>query len=96
MKRLVEAELVARGWEKMDPPEDWGLLVEDACSGLLRVPGEEGPVADAARLHLARRSPGAPPKNLEFSGLLVEWTHTLTPYATAWRPCGSKEMTRSR
>eukprot|EP00972_Heterocapsa_arctica_P109266 16090192-Heterocapsa_arctica.AAC.1 len=63
MKKLVETELVSRGWEKMDPPEDWGLLVEDACRGLLHVPGE-GPVADAARLQLARRSPGAPPKSL--------------------------------
>eukprot|EP00972_Heterocapsa_arctica_P037416 5507816-Heterocapsa_arctica.AAC.1 len=49
----------------MDPPEGWGLLVEDSCRGLPQLPGEVGPMAGAARLHLARRNPSAPPKQLE-------------------------------
>ena len=96
LQQFVEKELLARGWRQLQPPDDWGRLMDDACQGLLRVPRvprETGPTEEAARLHLIRRRPGCLPRAPRAHGSLVEWAHTHTPYADAWRRRGGDAKT---
>ena len=92
VKSLVEEDLLGRGWTKLEPPDAWGQLVDEACRGLLRIPGEEGDSADAARLHLRRRSPTPIPRGVRGRGLLLEWGEHLTPYGNAWRRIGGDAL----
>ena len=56
LEAMVHSELEEKGWEKLDPPEEWGQLMEEAKDRLLRLSGEKG---DAA--HAARRRPSVIP-----------------------------------
>ena len=51
-------ELATKDWVRLEPPEDWGQLLSDAKERLLRIPGETGPLAEAALRHRALRRPG--------------------------------------
>ena len=55
---IVHSTLATKGWTRREPPCDWGQLVADAKDHLLRrLPGEEGPIAEAALRHRALRRP---------------------------------------
>lgn len=60
LKGKVEAELQAKGWEKLAPPVAWGQLVSDAVELLMRLPGEWGGQGQQALIHHARRRPLGP------------------------------------
>ena len=58
---IVHDTLATQGWNRLEPPAAWGQLAADAREHLLRLPGEEGPVAEAALRHKAlRRAPPVP------------------------------------
>ena len=80
----VHSELHRKGWERLQPPEHWGALVEDAKQRILRIPGEKGGTADAALRHFHLKRPPQVPRSL--AGLQAyEIGDLLRNYERAWR-----------
>ena len=51
--KKVHSELLRKGWTRIEPPEAWGKMLAEAKEHLLRLPGEDGPIAEAALRHRA-------------------------------------------
>ena len=60
----VHEEMEVKGWQRLEPPEEWGKLVEDAQNRVLRIPGEAGETAKAALKHFQLRRPAPVPRAL--------------------------------
>ena len=85
----MHSELSRKGWERLQPPEHWGALVEDAKQRILRIPGEKGDTADAALRHFHLRKPAQVPRSL--AGLRAcEIGDLLRNYERAWRANGGE------
>ena len=87
--RKVHDELEREGWERLEPPAEWGQIVADAKDLLLRLPGEEGPPALAALRQRALRRPAAIPQTITFEGqTALELGEQLKPYLDAFLQLG--------
>jgi hypothetical protein len=90
----VRETLAVKGWKKLEPPEHWGQLLNDAHQRLLRIPGETGTGAGAAWRQLERRRQATEPPCLSGGTLGQEMLmgcavhHLLRNYETAWRELG--------
>eukprot|EP00959_Pyramimonas_sp_CCMP1952_P445201 9321903-Pyramimonas_sp.AAC.1 len=70
-------------------------MLAEAKEHLLRLPGEEGPIAESAFRHRALRTPTAVPRNLALKGCRgLELGSPLGTYGRAWERLGG-ELTTS-
>eukprot|EP00959_Pyramimonas_sp_CCMP1952_P076576 1600271-Pyramimonas_sp.AAC.1 len=71
-------------------------MLAEAKEHLLRLPGEEGPIAESALRHRALRTPAAVPRSLAFKGRRgLELGSPLGTYGRAWEQLGGELTTGS-
>ena len=92
--KKVHSELARAGWHRLDPPAAWGEIVADAHDRLLRIPGETGPLAEAALRHRALRKPVGPQASRPLAGQVgAELGGLLQGYRDAFLKLGGTEAT---
>eukprot|EP00959_Pyramimonas_sp_CCMP1952_P408069 8552157-Pyramimonas_sp.AAC.1 len=90
--KKVHDTLATSGWKRLEPPAARGQILEDAKERLLRLPGETGPVAEAALRHRALQRGHGLPRTLPLQGKLGrEVGSRLNPYTKAFKRLGGSE-----
>jgi len=91
--KKVHSVLARAGWHRMEPPAAWGEIAADAHDRLLRIPGETGPLAEAALRHRALRRPANPQASRPLVGQAgLELGGLLQGYRDAFLKLGGSEV----
>lgn len=86
-KAIVEGELQAKGWTKVDPVEGWGDYLSDALRGVYRWPGDTGGLQVRGA-----RSQDPIYRPVVAEGFCIEVVCGGRPWATAWQRIGGEEL----